>query len=352
VPFRAAGDSRRGAEALLRGVTGTVARKGAPMPNLPLSFACGLYDRMLPLYTREVVPEGIDLSFTPIDTPAEVFGRMIAGELDVSEMSSSGFIRQMSTGKSPFVGIPVFPSRVFRHGMICVRRDAGISGPKGLEGRRVGLPVYSMTAAVWIRGLLQHEYGVDLSTIVWVEETEHVGGGSASVAVDPNLRIERDPSGKALSALLSEGRIDAFIGADIPEEMRVDPRARRLFPDYREAEKAYYLRTHIFPIMHVIVIRRAIYEQHPFVAASLYDAFNRAKASAIEKMRYTGTLRYMLPWMIAEIEENDEIFGGDPFVYGIEPNRPTLNALIGYLGDQSLLAGPVDVDSLFVPVTS
>src|SRR5579863_9985916 len=133
------------------------------MPALPLTFACGLYDRMVPLYAGEVEPQGIDLNFVPIDTPREVFERMIEGEFAAGEMSASDTIRRMSGGRSPFVAIPVFPSRVFRHGMICVRRDAGIERPKDLEGRRVGVPHFPMTAAVWIRGLLQHEYGIDLS---------------------------------------------------------------------------------------------------------------------------------------------------------------------------------------------
>ncbi len=325
------------------------------MSNVPLTFACGLYDRLVPLYAGEVEPEGIDLNFVPIDTPRDVFDRMIEGEFAAGEMSTSDLIRRMSSGNSPFVAIPVFPSRVFRHGMICVRRDAGIAKPKDLEGRRVGVPHFPMTAAVWIRGLLQHEYGVDLSKIVWVQESPFRPAGDG-VALEQALRarftIEDSPGGKPLEIAIEEGGIDAFIGADIPEPMRKSPNVRRLFPKYREEEQAFYRRTRIFPIMHTVVIRRDVYKQHPFVAKSLFDALERSKDIARVKMRYMGTLRYMLPWMIAEIEELDEIFNGDPWTYGLEPNRPTLEALVAYLGDQALLRGPISLDDVFVDVHS
>ncbi len=314
--------------------------------NVPLKFGCGLYDRMVPLYSGEVRPEGIDLAFEAIDNPRDVFEKMLAGTLDAAEMSMSDFIRRKSAGESELVAIPAFPSRVFRHSMICVRRDAGIASPTDLGGRRIGVPLYGMTAAVWIRGILMQEYGVDFSHCVWVQDDRQIGTALRTLPV----MIEPNSSGHSLTTLLESGAIDAFIGADVPREMRVSPNVRRLFPDYREVERAFYARTRIFPIMHVAVIRRAYYETYPFVAASLYDALVRSKDRAREKMRYQGTLRYMLPWMIAEIEELDELFDGDPFAYGIEPNRPTIDALIGYLSAQSMLASPVRCGDLFVPV--
>lgn len=315
--------------------------------NLAVNFGCGLYDRMVPLYSGEVRPDGIDVSFEAIDNPRDVFEKMLSGELDAAEMSFSDFIRRTSAGESQLVAIPAFPSRVFRHGMICVRRDAGIETPKDLEGRRIGVPLYPMTATIWIRGILAQEYGVDFSRCVWVQDDKQMGAklNALPATIEPNT------TGKSLTALLEAGEIDAFMGADIPAEMRRSPKIRRLFPNFREVERAFYERTRIFPIMHVAVIRRAFYDRHPFVAASLYDALDRSKDRAREKMRYQGTLRYMLPWMIAEIEELDELFsGGDPFVYGVEPNRPTIDALIGYLSAQSMLASPVRCDDLFVPV--
>jgi 4,5-dihydroxyphthalate decarboxylase len=316
--------------------------------NVPVAFGCGLYDRMVPLYSGEVKADGIDLTFEPIDNPRDVFERMLAGKLDAAEMSMSDFIRRKSAGESELVAIPAFPSRVFRHGMICVGTASGIETPKDLEGRRIGVPLYAMTAAVWIRGILNQEYGVDFSRCVWVQDDPQMGpalaGGAQRTTVEPNT------SGQSLTALLESGAIDAFIGADIPQAMRASAKVRRLFPNYAEVEREFFRRTRIFPIMHVAVIRRAFHERHPGVAASFYDALNRSKDRAREKMRYMGTLRYMLPWMIAEIEEIDAIFDGDPFVYGIEPNRPTIDALIGYLARESMLASPLTCDDLFVPV--
>jgi 4,5-dihydroxyphthalate decarboxylase len=313
--------------------------------DLPLTFACGLYDRMLPLYTGDVRPAGIDLKFIVNDVPSDVFSRMHKGEFDASEMSSSEFVRLASAGECPFVAIPVFPSRVFRHGLICVNRQAGIKSAKDLEGKRIGVPLYPMTAAVWIRGHLQHEYGVDLSAVRWLQEEPALPKlHGAAVHIDINR------SGKTLSELLARGDIDAHIGAGLPDSLRTSPDVVRLFPNYRDIEREFYRQTQIFPIMHAVVIRRDVHEKHPFVAASLYDAFCRSKEIALSKMRYIGSLRYMLPWMTAELDEIDEVFGGDPFKYGIEPNRKSLEALITYLTEQSLIAQPKSITELFVPV--
>lgn len=322
-------------------------------PGLPITFGCGLYDRMIPLYSGEVRPEGIDLRFVPVESPGELFTRMLDGEFQAAEMSTSDLLRRMSGGVCPFVAIPAFPSRVFRHGMIAVRRAAGIGSPRELEGRRVGVPHFPMTAAVWIRGILQSEYGVDVSRIVWVQDAPFrpVGDGAGLRArLLERFTIEDNTSGKSLVELLDDGEIDGFIGADLPEAMRRSPHVERLFPNFAAEERDYYRRTKIFPIMHSVVIRREVYEAHPFVAASLYDALTRSKDIARARMRYMGTLRYMLPWMIEEIEELDQLFDGDPFVYGFEPNRHTLDVLAGYLADQSLLAGPLDLDDVFVDV--
>lgn len=323
------------------------------MSGLRLSFACGLYDRMLPLYTGEVQPEGIDLDYVAIDSPREIFDRMAGGfEFDVAEMSSSEFISRKSAGKCPFVAIPVFPSRVFRHGFIAINRASGIRTPRDLEGRRIGVPLYTMTAAIWIRGHLQHEYGVDLSAIHWVQGSINSPGAHGNPSVLPLVKsvpVEINESGKSLSQLLDEGAIDATIGTSLPMAIRHNPEIRRLFPDFREIEKKFYSRTGIFPIMHVVAIRRDVYEKHPSVATSLYKAFCESKDRALAKMRYTGALRYMLPWMTADLDEIDEVFGGDPWPYGVAANTPTLEALITYMVEQSLIAAPMRLDDLFVP---
>jgi 4,5-dihydroxyphthalate decarboxylase len=322
------------------------------MPRVPITFACGLYDRMLPLYTKEIQADGIDLNFLAIDNPREIFDRMGGAlEFDASEMSSSDFVRRLSQGQCPFVALPVFASRVFRHGYITVDRNV-IRSPKDLAGKRIGVPLYPMTAAIFIRGLLQHDHDVDLSGVQWVEgainEAKRHGNPTKLPFAKP-VSIEANNSGKSLSDLLEAGEIQAIIGTGLPDAIKRNAHIGRLFPDYREREKDYYRRTKIFPIMHLVVVRRDIYEKHPFVATSLYNAFCEAKARAAEKMRYLGALRYMLPWMAAEIEEIDEVFGGDPWPYGIEPNRPTLEALVQYLVDQSLIAAPMPIEDLFVP---
>ena len=322
------------------------------MAKLPITFACGLYDRMLPLYTKEVQADGIDLNFLAIDSPREIFDRMSGAlEFDASEMSSSEFVARHAAGDCPLVALPVFPSRVFRHGYIAVDRKA-VRSPADLAGKRIGVPLYAMTAAIFIRGLLQHDFGVDLSQVQWIEGAMNEAkphGHPTRLKLAKAVSIAAAPSGRSLSDLVAAGEIAATIGTSLPAAMARNPDIGRLFADHHEREKDYYRRTRIFPIMHLVVIRRDIYERHPFVATSLYRAFCQAKDLALQKMRYPGTLRYMLPWMGSEIEEIDEVFGGDPWPYGVEPNRATLEALVQYLAEQGLIASPVPIEQLFVP---
>jgi 4,5-dihydroxyphthalate decarboxylase len=309
---------------------------------------------MLPLYTGEVAPAGIDLAFEAIDSPREIFDRMSGRqEFDAAELSASEFISQMAAGDRHFVAIPVFPSRVFRHGLITINKRSGIRTPKDLEGKRIGVPLYTMSAAVWIRGHLQHEYGVDLSSIIWVQGAINKTGTHGTPTVKPLLRpvnIQPNDSGETLSDLLAEDKIDAIIGTSLPASIKTDPDIARLFPNFREVEREYFIRTGIFPIMHLLAIRRELYEAHPFIAKSLYDAFDRSKNLALEKLRSPVALRYMLPWMTADADEIDTVFGGDPWPYGIEPNRATVRALVQYMQEQFLIDKAMPIEELFVPV--
>ena len=329
-------------------------REAAPgaATKLPLTFACGLYDRMLRLYTGEVAPAGIDLKFLANDEPRDIFDRMGGKlEFDASEMSSSEFISGFGAGQSRFVAIPAFASRVFRHGFIFFNRKSGIRTPKDLEGRRVGVPLYTMSAAIWIRGLLQHECGVDLSNIRWVQGALKKAGAHGQPTVAPLLKqptIEINNSGKSLSKLLADGDIDAVISSRPVEGVGTNPEIQRMFPNYREVEKEYYRRTHIFPIMHLVAIRRVVHEAHPFVAQSLYDALCESKDRALAQMREGGALRYMLPWLPADMDEIDDVFGGDPWPYGIEANRPTLKALVQYMVEQHFIPKRIPIEDLFV----
>jgi 4,5-dihydroxyphthalate decarboxylase len=317
-----------------------------------LTFACGMYDRTLPLLTGEVKPEGIELKYLVNNDPRDIFDRMAGRqEFDVSELSSSQFISEFDTGGSPFVALPVFPSRVFRHGFIFVHD--GIRSPRDLQGVRIGVPLYTMTAAIWMRGLLE-DYGVDLSKITWVQGALQRPGKHGDASANPLLRpvqIEQNATNKSLVQMLVDREIDAIMSSQMISELGDGFGIRRLFPNYPEVEKDYYRKTQIFPIMHLVAIRRAVYEENPFIAQSLYDAFNAAKARAVVLMREVRALRYMLPWMGAEIEEIDGLFSGDAFPNGIEPNRRTLEALVKYMADQGFIRAPIAIERLFVPVS-
>jgi 4,5-dihydroxyphthalate decarboxylase len=323
------------------------------MPKVPITFACGLYDRMLALYTGEVQADGIDLNFLAIDSPRQIFDRMGRSlDFDACEMSSSEVFSRHAAGRREMVALPVFPSRVFRHGFVTVNRKA-VKSPKDLEGKRIGVPLYTQTAAVFIRGLLRDEYGVDLSGVHWVQGATNSAqshGNPAAPSPLKHVSIEQNSSGRSLSELLEANEIQAIIGSGLPDALRTHPDVQRLFPNFHAVELESFKRTRIFPIMHLVAMRRDVYERHPFIASSLYAAMNAAKDLALAKMRDTGALRYMLPGMTAELDVIDEVFGGDPWPYGVEPNRPTLEALVRYMAEQSLIKAPIPIDDLFVPV--
>ena len=262
------------------------------MKPLELTFACGKYDRMEAMRTGEVTPEGINLNFLPIDAPREIFDRMVGNlEFDVAELSISEFITMTSRGECPFVALPVFPSRVFRHSFIFINAQKGISEPKSLEHKRVGVGLYTQTAAVWIRGHLSHDYQVNLSTIRWVQGAVEKAGAHGSPSAAPPLvapNLENNMTDKSLSDLLASGEIDALIGARIPNSFRKHPDVVRLFPDYRSTERKYFHSTAIYPIMHLIAIRRDVYERNRWIGSSLYKAFVQAKGIALSEMRFSA----------------------------------------------------------------
>jgi len=322
--------------------------------NVPITFACGLYDRTLPLFTGEVKPEGIDLTYRIDDSPRNIFDKM-AGDLayDASELSTSEFICRFAANQCPFVALPVFVSRLFRHGFITINKKSGIRSPRDLEGRRIGTPIYTSTAMVYMRGFLQHDYGVDLSAIRWIEGELNSPGWHADSAAMPLLKpvaIERNMSDRSLNQLLESGDIDALFSMSLPPCLGRNADVARLFPDYRNVEMDYYRRTRIFPIMHLLAIRRDIHEQHPFIVKSLYHAFCKSKDIAMEKLLRRGASLSMLPWARAEAEAMQHLFGEDFWPYGIEANRPTLEAFVTYLTEQSMIKSPVRIDELFAVV--
>ncbi|KAF2194027.1 hypothetical protein K469DRAFT_189810 [Zopfia rhizophila CBS 207.26] len=322
------------------------------MGKIPLTFACGLTDRMNALYTGEVRPEGIDINFLAINHPRDVFDRMVGNqEFDASELSASEYITRYVAGDTQFIAIPVFPSRAFRHSFICVN-DRTVKKPKDLEGKKIGVQLYTMTAAVWIRGLLEQQ-GVDLSNVQWIEGAMETGQAHGQPSALPTLKpvaITKNKTGKSLSQLLREGEIDATIGADCPPSLGKVEHVKRLYPNFKEVEKEYWREHHIFPIMHLVVLRRDFYEKHRFAATSLFNALNESKNVAYHRMRFLGALQFMLPWLASELDEIDEVFGGDPWPYGVEENRKTLEALVRFLLEQGMIEREVRVDELFAPV--
>jgi 4,5-dihydroxyphthalate decarboxylase len=329
------------------------------MSRLSLTYASCKYDRMEALRAGEVAVEGIDLNVMFFPSGRQIFDRMVGGEeFDASELSASEFIALMGHSlmnhrNSPFVAIPVFPSRVFRHGYIFVNKRSGIRTPKDLEGRRVGLPLYTQTASIWLRGHLMHQFGVDIDTIRWVQGAVETSGSHGNPHTMPLLRpvaIEQNRTGRPLAELLASGDIDAYLGSRKPPSFGSHPDVVRLLPDHHALERELYERDKIFPIMHLVAIRRALYEKEPWIASSLYAAFVESKRIARARLRYAGSLAAMLPWLQDEIEEIDEVFGGDAFPYGIEPNRPTLTALVQYMVEQHFIPKAIPVEQLFVPL--
>ena len=322
------------------------------MSRLNLTFACGKYDRMEALRTGDVSVEGVDLNYVAIEHPREIFDRMGGGkEFDAAEFSSSEYISRMARGDRTFVALPVFPSRLFRHSFIYINRRAGIRTPKDLEGKRVGVALYTQTAAVWIRGHLAHQYGVDLGTIRWVQGAIETAGQHGEPHAPPLLKpvaIELNRTGRSLTDLLAAGEIDALCGSRRPTAKHPD--VAPLFADAKAVEQAYFRETGIFPIMHLVAMRRDVYERHPWVASSLYDACVEAKNWARVRLKENGTQRTMLPWQHLDLDEIDEVFCGDAWPYGIEANRPTLTALVQYMVEQHLIAKPIPLEELFVPL--
>ncbi|HEX9445068.1 MAG TPA: ABC transporter substrate-binding protein [Candidatus Binatia bacterium] len=322
------------------------------MNKLDLTVACGDYDRTKALQVGTVEPEGIRLNYLPLEAE-EIFWRMSNYlEFDASEMSLSNHITMVSRGSSPFVAIPVFPSRFFRHSCVFINSGAGIKTPADFKGKKIGAPEYSITAAVWIRGFLSDEYGVKASDVQWFIGGQEEAGRKERVklALPPEIKVGPIGPAETLNGMLESGAIDGLISARSPSSfVKGSPKIRRLFPNYKEVEMDYYKRTKIFPIMHVLVVRRELYDRHPWVARSLYKAFCQSKDKAIQAMHVSNTLACTLPWLTAEMELLKSLFGADWWPYGVEPNRHLLETLIRYMGEQGLTDRPVKVEELFAP---
>jgi 4,5-dihydroxyphthalate decarboxylase len=319
------------------------------MSRLPITVATWDYDRVRALIDGRVTVEGCDVNYLTMPVE-ECFERaFFHGEFEVAEIGFSPYLIALSRGTTPYVAVPVFLSRMFRHSAVYIRSDRGIAGPADLRGKRIGVPEYQMSAVMWFRGFLQDEFGIAASDIAWVQAgLENPGRRDKlplNLPADFPLVSRNDVS---LSQLLAEGELDAVISARRPSAfVGGHPKIQRLFGDYRTAERDYHRRTGIFPIMHALGIRRDIYDRNRWLAASLYKAFLRAKRLADAEFAETTALKIGLPWVTAEFEATIEAMGPDFWSYGVEANRKTLATMARYSYEQGLATRILSVDEMF-----
>jgi 4,5-dihydroxyphthalate decarboxylase len=322
--------------------------------KLRLTLACWNYDRTRALADGSVLPDGIELNYLNLPVEETFFRMLRYREFEVAEMSLSSYTVSLFQDNPPFIAIPVFPSRVFRHGSIFVSAKSGIREPKDLIGKRVGNPEYQLTALVWIRGILSDEYGVDPAAVEYWTGGEEQAGREEKILIDlpPEFRVRHIGPNQTLSQMLADGELDALYTARIPSTFVSRPKdVRRLFEDYADVERAYYSKTRIFPIMHTVVIRRDIYRGHPWVAQSLYKAFVESQRLVYEDFQETAALKAMLPWLTAHVEELRRNMGSDWWPYGFEANQQVIETFLRYHYEQGLSKGKLQSEELFAPET-
>ena len=321
------------------------------MSKLKLTLACWDYDRTRPLIDGRVQAEDIDLEIK-VMRPRQTFPRMLEHkEFEVSELSLGSYVSLKGRGACPFVAVPVALSKIFRHSCIYVRTDAGIETPQDLRGKRVGTTQLGSTAVIFMNGILQHEYGVMMEDIQWF-----IGGLTTAtqrplipLKLPGKIKVEFLPADRTLEGMLESGELDALLAIYIPSIFQKgSPRIARLFPNYYDTEQDYYRRTGIFPIMHTVALRDDIYREHPWAARSVYRAFCEARDLALDGLYDTDALRLSLPWLIHHIEETWRVLGKDFWAYGLEANRPTLEAIGQYVYEQRFSPRVVSPDELFV----
>lgn len=317
-----------------------------------LKVGMSISDRMLPLLTGQVTSPEITLDFE-CGRPNELFWQALHNDaFDLTEMSLAAHAILTSRGENPFVGLPVFTSRMFRHGSIFVSAASNITTPEDLSGRRVGIPEYQMTAAVWIRGILQERHGVNPADIHWITGGVNKPGRRERIALQlpQNIHVEPIAAQATLNDLLLAGEIDAIIAPQIPQALQLgDQRIRRLFDDSRKVEEAYFAETNIFPIMHLAVLRQELAATEPQLPATLFRLCDDAKGQAMDTLHDTDAPYVMLPWQADEAARTGTVMGDDYWPYGIDANRHVLETFIRYLDEQTLLARPIEVDELFAP---
>jgi 4,5-dihydroxyphthalate decarboxylase len=322
------------------------------MSKLRMSLGCWNYDRTRALMDGSVQPQGIDLNYLNMPVEETFFRMLRHREFDAAEMSLSSYSVSRSKPEQPFVAIPVFPSRFFRHSCIYVNAKSGIREAKDLIGKRIGNPEYQMTAPVWIRGILSDHYGVPVDSVTYCTGGEEEPGRSEKIKLDlpPNIRVEPIGEHQTLSQMLADGEIDALYTARMPSSFRnSNGKVKRLFENYVEVERQYFRDTGIFPIMHTVAIKREVYEANRWVAQSLYKAFIEAQKMTYQDLEETAALKTMLPWASAHVEEARRDMGDDFWPYGLEKNRKTLETFLRYHFEQGLSKRLLTPDELFAP---
>ena len=315
--------------------------------NIQLTLAVGDYEITRPLMDGRVVADGIDLTvLTKMDSTTRHWRFLRNQDFDIGEVSCSSYIVAIDND-FPYVSIPVFLHRRFRHGFIFINTSKGIKEPKDLIGKKVGVKQFQATAVHWLRGILEHEYGVPHQSIDWYTELDE----SVEFAPPPGLKITKLPNDKGVEAMLAEGELDAVLHPDLIKPLvNKDPRVGRLFPDYKAEEMAFFKRTGIFPIMHVLGIKKEIVERYPWVPINLYHAFNEAKAMAMKRMENPRIVP--LAWYREFWEEQEEVMGPDPWEYGLTPgNVKQLELLVKFSHEQGLIKRNIPLDELFLDVS-
>jgi 4,5-dihydroxyphthalate decarboxylase len=322
--------------------------------NLQLSVAVGDYDRTRALFDGRVGIDGVDPVFMLL-SPEEMFFRAFRhADFDICELSLSSFVLRAAVGDNQYVGVPVFLSRAFRHSSIVVRTDRGIEQPSDLKGRRLGTPEYQLTACVWARALLEDEYGVAPGDVRWVRGGMEQAGRIEKIelALPADVYLESAPAGRTLSAMLEAGEIDGIVGPRLPACFeRGDPGVDWLFRDPTRAAAEYYQRTGIFPIMHLLGIRRELAERHPWLPATVGKAFEQAKAHALAQLADTSATKVTLPFVEEQLRAARRLMGVDFWSYGVGPNRKVLDTFLRHHHAQGLSPRRLAVEELFHPST-
>jgi len=320
--------------------------------KLNLSVAVGDYDRNRPLIDGAVDIDGVDPVFMTL-SPEEIFFRAFrSAEFDICELSLSSFTVKTAQKDCPYVGIPAFVSRAFRHTSIYVRTDR-IKKPEDLKGKKIGVPEYQLTANVWARALLQDDYGVKPSDVTWVRGGIEEPGRPEKIRLNlpPDVKLENAPEGTTISGLLADGAIDGFIAPRPPSFIEGRPDIGWLFPDPTAAAQDYYRRTRIFPIMHLVGIRRELVERHGWLPAAVTKAFEQAKAIALAHLSDTSATKVTLPFVEERLKEARALMGDDFWSYGVAANRHVLDAFLRHHHAQGLSSRLVAVEELFHPTT-